>query len=89
MLYAIFNGILIAYRSTRLYKSGDTCFMTELNTIVKREKSIRSQYGAIQIEFEMTCFFHSLTQSIYPAGLSAPLAQQLFMLHQGNGVRRV
>ena len=42
---AVFNRVVITYRTTRLYKSCNTGFMPQLYTIIKREKSIAGHYS--------------------------------------------
>src|ERR1044071_3932885 len=60
MLLAVFNRIFIAYRTTRLNKCSNACFMSKLYTIIKWKKRITGHHGALQIKFKLSGFFYQI-----------------------------
>ncbi len=62
MLAAIINRIIIPDGAARLYKSGNTGFMSQPHTIIEGEESITGHHGPLQVKIELLCFFQCLSQ---------------------------
>ena len=75
ILFTIFNGIFIPYRTAGLYKCSDTCCMSNFYTIIKRKKCIACQYSTFQIKIKLLCFFNGLPQCINPLMFDRSLYQ--------------
>ena len=62
----ILYGFLVPDRSTRLYDSGNTSLICNLNTIRKGEESVGSHDSTLQIKSEIPGFFNCLLEGIHP-----------------------
>ena len=80
------DRIFIPDGSSRLNKSGYSCLVPELNTIIKREKGIGSHHSAVKIKLKLLCLFNSLANSIHPARLPATFPYKLPVLYQSYSI---
>src|ERR1044072_5713490 len=86
VLFAELNGVVVPYGTAGLDHRSDTCRMSNAYAVVKWEESVRGHGGSFQVKIELTGLFNGVPQGVYTGGLAASFADQLLVLHQGDGV---
>src|ERR1700742_238684 len=83
---AIVYRILIPDRAAGLDEGGHSCAVRNLHAVIEWKERIACQDRPIQVKIELACLCDRLSYRIDAAGLSASLADELPVLHQGDGI---
>ena len=80
---AFLDGVFVSDGSAGLDDSGDACFVSGVNTVVKREESIGCENGAFCL---VACVLDSEFESSYTVCLAGAYADGSFILDEDDTV---